>query len=121
MRCSYYYWLGSEVQSGKGGAGQSCMFSSESVRRFDTVEVWVRVLTGLPSFSITQQKAIETFSCNSSPVNWPDLAASKREAREAQPRRAAPRCKAAGMHRLPKGECHAPASAQSCSWLLLVL
>jgi hypothetical protein len=40
MRCSYYYWLGLEVQSGNGGAGQFCMFSSESVRRFDTVEVW---------------------------------------------------------------------------------
>ena len=40
MRCSYYYWLGLEVQSGNGGAGQFCMLSSESVRRFDTVEVW---------------------------------------------------------------------------------
>ena len=40
MRCSYYYWPGLEVQSGNGGAGQFCMFSSESVRRFETVEVW---------------------------------------------------------------------------------
>ena len=40
MRCSYYYWLGSEVQSGNGDAGQFCMFLTESVRRFDTVEVW---------------------------------------------------------------------------------
>ena len=40
MRCSYYYWLGLEVQSGNGGAGQFCMFSGESVRRFDTVGVW---------------------------------------------------------------------------------
>ena len=32
MRCSYYYWLGMEVQSGIG-AEQFCMFSSESVRR----------------------------------------------------------------------------------------
>ena len=36
MRCSYYYWLGMEVQSGIG-AEQFCMFSSESVRHFDTV------------------------------------------------------------------------------------
>jgi hypothetical protein len=48
MRCSYYYWLGLEVQSGNGGAGQFCMFSSESVRRLDTVEVGVRVPTGPP-------------------------------------------------------------------------
>lgn len=40
MRCSYYYWLGLEVQSGNGGTGQFCIFSSESVRRLDTVEVW---------------------------------------------------------------------------------
>jgi hypothetical protein len=40
MRCSYYYWLGLEVQSGNGGARQFCMLSSESLRRFDTVGVW---------------------------------------------------------------------------------
>jgi hypothetical protein len=40
MRCSYYYWLGLEVQSGNGGAGEFCMLSSESARRFETVEVW---------------------------------------------------------------------------------
>jgi hypothetical protein len=49
MRCSYYYWLGLEVQSGNC-AGQFCMFSRESVRRFGMVEVWGSSPTGLPSF-----------------------------------------------------------------------
>ena len=34
MRCSYYYWLGMEVQSGNVGAGQFCMFLSVSDRGF---------------------------------------------------------------------------------------
>jgi hypothetical protein len=53
MRCSYYYWLGLEVQSGNGGAGQFCMFSNESVRRFETVEVWGSSPHGLPFVSVT--------------------------------------------------------------------